>query len=91
MLFSDQASQEQNQRETKIPGKHPGIDERLVIMKVEDKVGDQQRPQPDQQNKLARKIGCAAKKNGGQWGEIRPRAGRAGQGVAEPIKGDRQD
>ena len=89
LLFSDHVSEDQDEAERKIPGEHPGIDDRRLIVRVKEKVGYHQWSQARQENDSGWQISCAAKKNCGQWRKICRSAGGACQGVADPVESDR--
>jgi hypothetical protein len=88
MLFAYEDSEQENQRETKIPGEDPGIDEWHVIMRVKDEVGYYERTERGEKYGFARQISGAAKKESRDWGEIGPIGRCARKGVANPVKSD---
>jgi hypothetical protein len=67
MLSTEGGSEQEYQRERKIPGEDPGIDKWYVVMRVKDEVGYYERTERREKYGFARQIRGAAKKEGGEW------------------------
>ena len=91
MLSAYNDSEQEYQRETKIPGEDPGIDKRRVVMRVKDEVLYYERTERGEKYGFARQIRGAAKKEGGEWREIGPIGRCTRKSVAYPIKCDGQN